>query len=216
MKSLNTWFVRSGLRWSPAAVAAALFIPCLLGQSSETNDAWTEIQDSALNAAAGSADRATIYQLDTVRFDGFLRRAPAEGSGAPSLVVGLPMPDGVSMLFRVEESPLMDPALAARFPAIRTFTLRGVDDPSITGRMDRNHRNLHALLLTGQGAVQINPDAQLEHPHYRSVYEKTSASDLFCGVDETIPNLVRAARSRTANRNNASTRTSSLGGIPAL
>ncbi|MDA1312910.1 MAG: M12 family metallo-peptidase [Acidobacteria bacterium] len=200
MSFLNQWGIRNGLLWSCVAIAMALFSHSLQGQAREVDDAWAEVQVSEEKAADGSPESVTIYRLDDVKFDGFLRSAPAEGSGAVSLFVKLPMPDGKRSLFRVEESPIMEPGLAARFPTIRTFTLRGVDDPSITGRMDRNHRNLHVLLLTPQGAVQINPDSRLEHPNYRSVYEKTSASDIFCGV-ETIPALVQSASDASTSGN---------------
>ena len=95
MKFSNRWFIRNGLRWSWTAVAMALLIPGLPAQSPETDDAWAEIQVSAskaTKAAAGSAEKVTIYRLDAVRFDGYLRSAPTEGSGAPALFVKLPMP----------------------------------------------------------------------------------------------------------------------------
>ena len=174
-------------------IAASLLIPLSSAQSEDVEDAWADIRPSEEKAADGSPQPQTIYRLDAVKFDGYLRSAPQKGSGKAALLLKLPMPDGTRMVFQVQESPIMEPGLAARFPTIKTYTLRSVDDPSITGRMDRNHRNLHVLLLTQQGAVQINPDTELDHPHYRSVYEKTSAADLFCGVEETIPSLVYAA-----------------------
>src|ERR1700743_980093 len=37
-------------------------------------------------------------------------------------VIEIPMPDGTTNRFRIWESSIMEPALAAKFPAIKTYT----------------------------------------------------------------------------------------------
>ncbi|MEK6283055.1 MAG: reprolysin-like metallopeptidase [Acidobacteriota bacterium] len=89
-----------------------------------------------------------------------LRHAPMEFSVAASqnqVVMTLPMPDGTLSRFRVEESPVMSPLLAARFPAIRTYRGRGLDDPTATTRFDVTPAGFHAIVLSTHGTVIIEP-----------------------------------------------------------
>ena len=74
--------------------------------------------------------RWTSYALVSV-----LAQAPAEGSAAAPLSLALPYPDGTDKLFRVEESPIMEPGWRTSFPEIRTYIAQGIDDPAATARL---------------------------------------------------------------------------------
>jgi uncharacterized protein (TIGR03437 family) len=90
-----------------------------------------------------------------------LRRAPMEFSRAAErnpVVMTLPMPDGKLARFRVEESPVMAPRLAALFPEIKTYRGRGLDDPTATARFDITPAGFHAIVLSAKGTVIIEPE----------------------------------------------------------
>jgi hypothetical protein len=57
-------------------------------------------------------------------------------TAAAAPVITLPMPDGSFALFRVEESPIMEPDLAATLPNVRTYRAEGIDVPEATARLD--------------------------------------------------------------------------------
>jgi uncharacterized protein (TIGR03437 family) len=90
-----------------------------------------------------------------------LRRAPMEFSRAAErnpVVMTLPMPDGKLARFRVEESPVMAPRLAAMFPEIKTYRGQGLDDPTATARFDITPAGFHAVVLSAKGTVIIEPE----------------------------------------------------------
>lgn len=103
-----------------------------------------------------------------------LAAAPAEGARArnraPTLV-DLPMPDGSVLPFRVEESPVMEPGLAAQLPDVRTYSAVCVDDPAITARLDLTPAGFHAIILTPDDAIYIDPAARGDTARH-SVYSR--------------------------------------------
>ena len=88
-------------------------------------------------------------------------------------VIELPMPDGSTKKFRIWESPVMEPLLAARFTNIKTFTGQGIDDPTATIKMDLTELGFHALIISDiTGNIFIDPYSQLETKHYNVYYKK--------------------------------------------
>jgi hypothetical protein len=181
-----------------AAACAALVAVAALAQTTPSQNMWSEATArEGRHLAAAGADQSRLYQVDAARFDAALQSAPLEFSRgqAAQAQVWLPMPDGSYELFGVMESPIMQPGLASRYPAIKTYSLTGLTNPRLAGRLDRNHRAMHALVKTGEGMVQVNPDGGIGHPFYRSVVERASAEDWFCGSEEAFtPALQRPAK----------------------
>jgi len=100
------------------------------------------------------------WQLDRHQLEAHLAAAPQEViavAGAAAMTLALPMPDGSLARFEVFESPAMEAPLAAKFPQIRTFVGRGVDDPGASLRFDLTPHGFHAQVLSPRGAVYIDP-----------------------------------------------------------
>lgn len=119
--------------------------------------------DRLLVSAAPQPGGPTFYRAVTLNENAqrqLLRHAPMEFSKAAErnqVVMTLPMPDGKFARFRVEESPLMAPRLAAMFPEIKTYRGQGLDDPTATTRFDVTPAGLHAIVLSAHGTVIIEP-----------------------------------------------------------
>lgn len=93
----------------------------------------------------------------------YLRQAPmkltAAAKNAP-LLVELPMPDGTMAAFEVWESPVMEPGLAERFPAIKSYAGRGFNNPEMTTRFGVNHQGFHAIIHTNGKTALLNAVAE--------------------------------------------------------
>lgn len=76
---------------------------------------------------------------------------------ASSCIITLPLPNGTLQRFRVIESSVMDETLALSFPQMRTFSVRGIDDPHATGKLDWNDFGFHGMVLTPDGNFFIDP-----------------------------------------------------------
>ncbi len=72
--------------------------------------------------------------------------------GAEPLELALPDPTGALATFRIQQSSVMQPRLAARHPEIRTYAGVGVTDPTSTIRLDLTPMGFHASVLSPLGA----------------------------------------------------------------
>jgi reprolysin-like metallo-peptidase family M12B len=124
-----------------------------------------------------------------------LRHAPIEFSKAArqtQIVMTLPMPDGTLSRFRVVESPVMEPQLAALFPEIKTYRGQGLDDPTATTRFDVTPAGFHAIVLSAHRTVIVEPAAHGQSGQYLSYdprnapAEANSFSCITSGVNQSL------------------------------
>ncbi|MCB2408544.1 reprolysin-like metallopeptidase [Hymenobacter lucidus] len=166
-------FTNSWRTWRPALLGGLLL--AAVGaphQAAAQRVLWAD-DTQVPGAARQTTDalrqfRPVSFQLDAVR--DVLRQAPAEkGAGArnSTTVISLPLPDGTSQRFRVVEVPVMEAALAARYPSIKTYEGQGIDDPSATARLDVSPAGFHGMILGSHGkTIYIDPAAQGDNVHH--------------------------------------------------
>ena len=98
-------------------------------------------------------------------------RATLQNATAP-VVLALPAPDGGFQRFTVSESPVMEAGLAERHPDIKTYSGRGIDDPSATIRFDLTPLGFHASVRGQSAHWYIDPYYHLDQSIYISYFRR--------------------------------------------
>lgn len=132
-------------------------------------------------------------RLDTALLEKVLSRAPKERIEAEfksGVLLTLPMADGSFMRFRIQESPIMEAALAAQFPKIKTYSGQSLDEPNITTRFDWTPQGLHAIILSTRGTILIQPRSPGDVSNYIAYFQREMPAGSFaCGIHESDPDL---------------------------
>lgn len=169
--------------WFDTALLLGLFaVLNLLGHGQRVtavSPLWTAVSPQQLHNPENGArhilpDRYLTYQLDLPQMMAHLTAAPLEFTAAgraTPLILPLPLPDGTMADFAIVQSPIMEPELAAKFPDFKTYAGQRVDEPASTVRLDVTRHGFHAMILTPDGAVFIDPYQRHDTIHYQ-VYAK--------------------------------------------
>ncbi|HQR10750.1 MAG TPA: M12 family metallo-peptidase [Casimicrobiaceae bacterium] len=125
-------------------------------------------------------DRYRLVSLDPDTFQAQFFAAPMEGTQAARdnpTVITLPLPYGGAARFRIVESQVMAPALAAQFPEIRTWSGQGIDDPTATVKLDWTPQGFHAMVLSSiTGRIFIDPYSRGDTINYISYFTRDHTS----------------------------------------
>jgi len=171
-------------------------------------------------AAAATPLAAALFHAQALTLDvAGLRAALATASpetqpGATPLVLALPLPNGSTGRFAVREAPVMAPALAARFPSIKTYAGVGLDDASASVRLDLTPQGFHAQVLTGGGnSFYIDPVSRTDTRHYLGFYAKdmnraAAGMGMSCAFEPSVAEL-KANEARVAAHGRAASALSS-------
>jgi hypothetical protein len=147
----------------------------------------------------GSSDlnqSGQYYQVDQLRLIQQLSRAGTEGPNQLDTRIELPITDDQIEQFQIIEYSMMAPALAAKFPDIKTYKIKGIDDPNASGRLSMTPQGFNAMIVSRKGTYFM--DQIRDGLHHG--YSKKSSSDLVpfkCGVvghDHKHPVSVTANR----------------------
>lgn len=159
---------------------------------------WEEISLAQIqNDAQISAVDAKYFQMDIVSFTNQLFQAPQKtlGNNISDVIIDLPMADGKVDKFMVFEAPIMEEALALKFPSIKTFLFLSLSNPLNYGRADITHKGFHLMLFTEEnGTMFIDPisqDNNTEHiVYWKNKFQTNKALPACLSADKEMPEIV--------------------------
>jgi hypothetical protein len=129
----------------------------------QENKSWTEVPSSSLKEDAFAnrykPQAYRLFRLDEALLNARLREASA-------VIISIPDADGALQRFSVSAVTTMEPGLAARYPGIRSYEGRGIDDPTANIYMDMSPRGFHGMILSSvRKTVYIDPIGA-DHENY--------------------------------------------------
>ncbi len=104
---------------------------------------------------------ATYFTMQPADMYQTLKDAPKEFTNGQPLSIELPMPDGQMRVFNVEETFMMAPELAARFPQIKTYAGLAADGSGSQVRLGLGDKGFYAFVFDASNEIfSLRPIAE--------------------------------------------------------
>ncbi|MEQ1642928.1 MAG: LamG-like jellyroll fold domain-containing protein [Pyrinomonadaceae bacterium] len=155
---------RYGMEKISLLVAMVLVFSAIAIANPERQNVWTKVAKDQLRlAGSGRTIMPTSFEafrLDNGGLRAILSRAPEEFTAEPEVILSLPMPDGTFQRFSIFHSLVVEPGLLKKHPVLgQTYTGQGIDNPAATVRFDFFGSGFHAMILSPNGTIMIDPFA---------------------------------------------------------
>lgn len=153
---------------------------------------WKKVNENAILVAGKRQivpNKYITLSLNGTLLKEKLWAAPKENSvniDQSDCIIELPIANGSMQSFKVVEASIMEPALAKAYPHIRTFSIKGIDDPYASGKLDWNDFGFHGMIRSIHGDVFIDPYCLGNTTDYISYYTKDFIKDPKDILPETI------------------------------
>ncbi len=163
---------------------------------------WRQIDENNLQNRESrevTPEKYLVFQLDRKSLKSSLKDLPFENTDAATgrnTIIEIPMPDGTLSRFRIEQTQVLAPQLAAAFPDWKSFVGYNVDDPGIIGRFDWNALGFHGYISTPKGTVMIDPFAKADTENYLVFYKHEfgrSNNEFYCRIEHKTKDFAETA-----------------------
>lgn len=143
-------------------VIVFFFFFSMCGVAQNEANLWSRVD--AIEAKRGDVlprkiqtTKEMYYQLNLVGFKNALQNiGNRENPG--NTVISLPKSNGEMSTYKVFEASIMEPALQAKYPQIKSYAGQGIENPSETIRFSITDKGLHCMFLgTEEGTQFIDP-----------------------------------------------------------
>jgi len=165
----------------------------------ETTKGTTKVLDERMQLPKNH-----LFNLNIEALKSKLSNSPKRNSNikTSSVQIGLPNADGQIELFAIYENSIMEPALAARYPEIKSYMGVGVDNPSTSVYFSITPLGFKSMTLyADKAAVFIEPYS--EDLTTYSVYKKSDKKQAFTAFECSILDEVAPQVDQTMLRPNA-------------
>lgn len=173
-----------------------LFLCCHCYNFLSAQQPWHEVAENVLPDRGERRivpDQYRLVRMDIANLQTILSQAPLQSKQTlgykQGIVLELPMPKGGQQRFQLVETPVMASALQARYARIRSYTGRGIEDPTARIKCDVTPHGFHAMICSARnGTSFIDPYQTADSEHYvvyaKSDYRRRPDQAVFsCGVE---------------------------------
>ena len=191
-----------------------LFIFCLsaIFTSAQQNSYWTPVNESFVSKGKNlftntfKPSQYRLYQLKENLLRNVIKGTPLEKTvkiSSSNYIISVPNAEGKIERFRIIEAPVMQPKLAAKYPDLKSYAGRGIDDPTAIIRFDVTPAGFHAMITSGKNPTYyINPLNQKEGIYIVNPRDENDKSAFKCDLDDSFNNLQETGK-RTPLSGNA-------------
>ncbi len=137
---------------------------CLLGFTASSQNYWNAAKESDVSKGKNifanhyKPKAYLIYQLNETNIKAELAKATMGKVSSSQATINVPIGDGTMEKFRVVQTLVMQPGIAARYPQIRTYKGVGIDHPTSNIYFDVTPEGFHAMILsTDRSTIYVNP-----------------------------------------------------------
>jgi len=129
------------------------------------NNFWRQVDESSVGrdlfAGRHKPSSFKLFQLNEAAFENAARMAPSERTVSvfqSGFIITIPNSNGEMERYKVVDAPVMDPALAARYPGIKSYAGVSVADPSSSIRFSISPLGFHGMILSNKRpTIYIDP-----------------------------------------------------------
>ncbi|MGI8638447.1 MAG: reprolysin-like metallopeptidase [Pyrinomonadaceae bacterium] len=146
-------------------------------KSMQQKTLWQQVERESVQKLGESQPRPgkyLVYRLNRKLLDNSLAEVPMEFTEAArntETILEVPTPDGKFERFRIQETALLAPEVAAQFPTWKYFVGQGIDDPTATASFDTNDLGFHGYVSGVNGTYLIDPYSQTDKENYIVYYK---------------------------------------------
>lgn len=159
-----------------------LLIFCCIKVHAQNDDLWQRSFGSVLNKSINSSDSDKLYyKLNSDFLKAKLSSATNKSSKSSTSEITIPNSEGVLERFSVWEFSNFDPELQAKYPEIRAYEGRGLDDKSAKIHFSVSPIGTQTMVIRADKPAEFieqNPDNKSEYILFTS--NKTESSKLIC------------------------------------
>lgn len=181
-----------------------LLIFCCVKGHAQNDDLWQRSSGSVLNKSINSSDSNKLYyKLNSDFLKAKLSSATNKSSKNSTSEITIPNSEGVLERFSVWEFSNFDPELQAKYPEIRAYEGRGLDDKSAKIHFSVSPIGTQTMVIRADKATEFieqNPDNKSEYVLFTS--NKRASSKLICKTDNVITDTNSAGKTAKEASNN--------------
>lgn len=171
-------------------LSLSLLFAFSINSQNNSDNFWSPINQSSIRSAGKRQiipQKCVAFELIGNELKTKLLSAPNEANvriNESTCIISLPLPNGNIEKFRVVESPIMEPGLAAQFPNIKTYSVKGIDDAYANGKIDWTPEfGFHGMVRSVHGDFFIDQYCLENTKDYISYY----TSDFIKDPSQKIP-----------------------------
>ena len=171
-------------------LSISLLFAFSINSQNNSDNFWSPINQSSIRSAGKRQiipQKCVAFELIGNELKTKLLSAPNEVNvriNESTCIISLPLPNGSIEKFRVVESPIMETGLAAQFPNIKTYSVKGIDDVYANGKIDWTPEfGFHGMVRSVHGDFFIDQYCLENTKDYISYY----TSDFIKDPSQKIP-----------------------------